>query len=65
MGCLGSNCSFQLKNFSPSSAGTGADCSWRNRRLLGDNREAARGRWELKDEQWAVVEPVLRPGDAI
>ena len=20
-----------------------------------------RGRWDLKDEEWAVVEPVLRP----
>jgi transposase len=29
--------------------------------LLWDPRSAVTGRWELNDEQWAVVEPVLRP----
>ena len=25
------------------------------------HKQGMRGRWELTDEQWAVVEPVLRP----
>jgi len=29
--------------------------------LLWDPRSAVTGGWELNDEQWAVVEPVLRP----